>query len=97
MSEIERLNAIASDIAARTALGRELWNVPSTKYDEASVSYAAAKIAPYTEAIVRAILTAMREPSEGMLKAEGLWAFDDQPAEIAWQAMIDHILNEESK
>lgn len=39
--------------------------------------------------IVRAILTALREPSEGMLQAG-----EEEAETVLWQAMIDHILGE---
>ncbi len=55
--------------------------------------------------MVRAILTAMREPSDGMLSAairannEFKWAVE-LPVSVratgAWQAMIDHLLSEEA-
>lgn len=54
-------------------------------------------VAPSTVKFIRAILTALREPNEGMLQS------GDQAAGVrgvdtlsVWQAMIDHILNEEA-
>lgn len=64
-----------------------------------------------TEAFARAAIEALREPSEGMRKAASECAFDRATfaypkghasyevhvsAEEYWQAMIDHILNEEA-
>lgn len=54
--------------------------------------------------IVRAVLVALREPSEEVLNASPIldwhvdeetgWSFHHRSAHASWQAMIDHILSE---
>ncbi len=98
MSEIEALASVAEAVAGESDEGfRYLPRAEARK-------------------VVRAILTAMREPTMAMYQAGFLAGqcevtagltyseYTSDPAELGsdapnviWQAMIDHILNEESK
>ena len=98
MTEIERLARVIRIIDLQNS---HPINAPPFMLSTAAIE---ARVQANAEALVRAILEAMREPSEGM-KGAGCYTFprheypnemDRDDARDCWQATIDHVLSEEA-